>query len=338
MHVERQRLRRLPLVVHRVRDVSVPPATSCAASAAALSVPLVVVNCISNKQQAKMPRPDKCAVVSQTDSKQLAEPASSCLLKADVAAIARSEGVPPRIPSLRKRFGTDDETAWLRQLKDRELATEIARTRFRPQMPEEWKANPRAWLNNLDIHNVLSQYEANLATSQRAFKFLGVFPSDFSTVIGGKCVSPVMCQVRVKDEVAAGVRGIAMVFNLDVHTGPGTHWTACCIGLDPSRPERFGIYYYDSVGKRMPKGMREFFERIEAEAAQVFKASSRAVKKPFAIHENIRQKQRKQTECGIYATSFIIICFLTDIPFDNICDSVMKDDDSMQRLRSTLFR
>ena len=273
----------------------------------------------------------KCAVIAQTQSENIIAPTSSCLLRKDVAAIAVSEGVPNRIASLRKHFGTADETAWIHKIRDRDLAEQLALTRFRPQMPAEWHANPRTWLSNVDIDNVIRQYENNLASSSRAFRYLGFAHSDFykrSIRTGGKCISPTLCDLHVKEQVASGVLRIAIVFNLDVSTGPGTHWTACFIGLDPARPTRYGIFYYDSVGTRMKPGMRAFAKRLVAEVNDA----------NFNIYENSRQKQRKHSECGIYATSFIILCVVTDVPFREICDSVMKDDDSMQRLRTMLYR
>ena len=287
-------------------------------------------------------RPRVCAVISQTQTENVAGHAS-CLLNDDVAAIAKSEGVQNDLKSLQRLFGTEDETKWLAKLRDRKLAERLSLTRFRPVMPPEWRTNPRAWLSNLDIQAVLEQYAANLASSANAFRFLGAFPSDFGAILdGGQCVSPILCNLHVRKQVASGVKSIAIIFNMDVHTGPGTHWTACFIGLDPARKHRYGIFYYDSVSthhinssatapKNVPsslKWIREFALRIKAEVGS----------SEFKVHQNTRQKQRKQTECGVYATIFIILCVVTDIPFSQICNNVMKNDDFMQEMRSILFR
>ena len=47
---------------------------------------------------------------------------------------------------------------------------------LRPRRPSKWEDDPDLWLNNFDIINCLKQYEKSYSW----FRFLGVFPIDFS--------------------------------------------------------------------------------------------------------------------------------------------------------------
>jgi hypothetical protein len=124
-----------------------------------------------------------------------------------------------------------------------------------------------------------------------------------------------------------------MVFNMDKHTGRGSHWTACYVGLDPARPHRFGAFYYDSVGIQPPLEIRAFVRRIAAEAGAAFGGVP-----PFVTAHNTVRKQFRDTECGVYAMLFLVACVEIEMPFEDICTHLIKRDGDMHALRSIFFR
>ncbi len=253
---------------------------------------------------------------------------SSCLDTYAITVIADSIGIQGKAKweTLAAYFGSSDETQWLAKMDPR-IAKELTKKYFRPEMPVEWKYDETTWLTNINIEYVLRQYESNLKTPKRRFKFHGCFFSDSPKDVGnGQCVSPELCEFR--DNAKSRDKRNAFIFNLDVHTGPGKHWTACFIGFDNKRPARYGVFYYDSVGNKMPRLIKNFANSICSDVNQ----------RSFKIYQNARQKQRKNTECGIYALVFVILFVMTDIPFEKICTDVMKHDDFMNSMRSLLFR
>ncbi len=88
---------------------------------------------------------------------------------------------------------------------------------LRPRRPKAWDKVPDTWLDNFNIIHVMQQYEKAF----RWFKFLGVFPIDFSAPNPYRkneqlqCLYKETCNLNLKNEYNNGKRGIGMVFNLD---------------------------------------------------------------------------------------------------------------------------
>jgi hypothetical protein len=60
---------------------------------------------------------------------------------------------------LRKRNSEcKTEDCWLKNMKDKVLQRQIKQYVFAPSQPPEWKNNPREWLSNIDIEQVMKQY------------------------------------------------------------------------------------------------------------------------------------------------------------------------------------
>lgn len=221
------------------------------------------------------------------------------------------------------------EDAWLSRVP-RKLAEEI-QDAFRPEHPAEWVHNPRQWLSTTDIESVMEQYE----DAVRGFRFVGVFPRDFATKSSwsGRCVSEAMCALDVKSLLAQGVRCLGFVFNMDTHELPGSHWMALFAGIDASTPGRFGVFYYDSVAKAPPPEIHSFMASLRA---QIGSMDPRMGKK-FGLHWNTTRRQFHNTECGVFAISFLVACLTTKLSFQSLCER-MGDDDAMFRLRNHFFR
>lgn len=275
----------------------------------------------------------------------------ACLSAEDIDAVAAAVmrdgdggqgGTDPgaKLAALHARLGTrlGDEERWLDApavastpgLRARLLAA------FRPEHPASWIKDPRAWLSNFDIDAVMEQYQKAVGPT---FRFVGVAPRDFASpapYAKASCVTEAVCRTHVADLVRDGVKHVGIVFNLDKHTGRGSHWTAMYACVDPDHGRYFGAFYYDSLApSRMPTEMRALAERLRAETVATYGAE-RA--RGFRIERNRVRKQFANTECGIYSIFFLLACARTKRPLEDICKRLVKGDGHMNRLRSILFR
>lgn len=200
---------------------------------------------------------------------------------------------------------------------------ELRKQYLRPRRPKGWDSDPDMWLDNYNIMGVMKQYQE----AYPWFKFLGVFPIDFSAPDPYKhdgtmkCLYKETCDIKLKEEYAKGIRGIGMIFNLDPHFKGGSHWVALYIDIHNIKKPFIG--YFDSYGYKTPpliaRLMRSF--KLQIDTCQ--------------MGYNARKFQYGDSECGMFSMYFII-CMLCGIPFRNFCkDSV--SDDYMLQLRKILF-
>ncbi len=194
---------------------------------------------------------------------------------------------------------------------------------LRTRRPKAWKNDPDQWLDNYNILGVMKQYEQ----AYPWFKFLGVFPIDFSAPDpyqrGGppKCLNKEICDLKLKEEYDKGVRGIGMVFNLDPHFKGGSHWVALYIDLDNIKNP--GIYYNDSYGYPVPKQIARLMRSFKLQI------------KTCHLGFNARRFQYGDSECGMFSLYFLI-CMISGISFKDFCkDSV--SDGFMLEMRNILF-
>lgn len=241
---------------------------------------------------------------------------------------------------------------------------------LRPPRPEEWYENPRAWLSNFDIEDVMEQYENE---PDYKYNFLGVFPMDFADIYQE------LNEVRWENITKNGkCKYIGMVTNLDDHDEPGSHWTSLFAVCDPTLPS-FGVYYYDSVSnpptpeikefmiklmkkatinalqKRLPKedfqvlqdfeipkytrgGAKEFMKKVQETCLE------REIKppRPFKMEYNTHQHQYKNTECGIFSIVYQIrwlegLRENEKTTFQQVVSHRMKDEE-IAKFRDRLFR
>lgn len=190
---------------------------------------------------------------------------------------------------LKMRIKCDQEDCWLDQIKDEKLKKKIDRYIFAPDSPPSWEKNPNEWLSNYDILNVLEQYEETYPE----FEFLGPAPIDFDTVIHNSCVAEELCNFQLGTYTEKGKTKIGIVFNLDKHTGPGTHWVSLFVDMHDHL-----IVFFDSNGERAPDEISNLANRIIAQAA--------LQKVELKYYENHVRHQNSNTECGMYSLFFII--------------------------------
>ena len=196
------------------------------------------------------------------------------------------------------------EDCWLSEIKElkEKDKNKIKKELFAPYQPEDWKTNPSTWLSNFDILEVLQQYES----AYPYFKFIGPSPIDFDskpTEYNDKCVWKDLCTFQLKDFVKEKFTKIGVVFNLDKHNQPGSHWTSLFVDLE----DRF-IFYFDSAGEKMPKEIESLVKRIINQGLYLITPIKFDFYETWNSNEPIVH-QFGNNECGMYSLYFII-CML----------------------------
>jgi hypothetical protein len=203
----------------------------------------------------------------------------------------------------------DKETCWLSSIPDTHLQNKLKTELFTPFQPSEWKHNKNAWLSNHDIDKVLKQYKSP------EFIHLGPTPIDFDKKkTDGQCVWNELCKLSLATEYKKGVRKIGIIYNLDTHRGPGTHWVSMFINFAEENGEKPFIFYFNSTSQRMPSPIHDLIERLQTQWME-FKGTK------FHVYKNTRVKhQRSNSECGMYSLFFIITCLTrkTDLMPDKV--------------------
>ena len=199
---------------------------------------------------------------------------------------------------LRNRMKCTKEECWLQTIKDEKMRKQIKEYIFAPQHPKEWNHNPNEWLSNVDIHNVISQYE----DSYPNFESIGPSFIDFAAPSKDDvCVTEELCKFSLKDLMKRKKDKIAIVFNLDKHTGPGTHWVSMFIDIN----KKF-IFYFDSAGAKIPVEIMKLVKTIQEQGMKLANPIQ------FKFFQNGPfEHQQGNTECGMYSL-FFIITMLTD--------------------------
>jgi hypothetical protein len=176
---------------------------------------------------------------------------------------------------------------------------------FRPEKPEEWDSKPTQWLDSLNIEDVMAQYE----DADPTFEFIGPVPIDFDTKTNpwGKCIVDELCKLELQTVAKKGTKKIGIIFNLDPHDQPGSHWVCAFVDI-PGK----SAYYFDSYGYEPQEEIIRFLKRCMDQGCD-------------NVYYNDIRHQRKGSECGMYCL-IVIICLLKGRPFYNICKNIIADD------------
>lgn len=212
---------------------------------------------------------------------------------------------------MKARCGNGQEFCWLQQPEIRRASSSI--DVYKPPMPNEWYDNPDEWLNTLDIQAIMQQYER----AYNQFRFIGPVPMDFDKKMGfGHCVVDELCNINVQRLHSSGIRQIGVIFNLDPHDKPGSHWVAmfCCMN-------RCGIHYWDSYGMEPTNEVTRLMTRM--------KEHCESMGKTMEIKINNIRHQYKNSECGVYCLHFIIQ-LLKGRSFESIINNVIRDDEMLE--------
>lgn len=214
------------------------------------------------------------------------------------------------------------------QVRDSGIVEEVHNNSPVPR-PKDWNYDPNQWLTNFDIQKYLNQYNRN------DFKFLGVYPIDFNQKTAlNRCIIDEMCTFSVDNYFKRGIKRFGVVFNLDRHDEPGSHWIALYCNMDPTTVN-YGIYYYDSVSQTIPTSIHAFANNVKK---QVLERENNASKK-FKIHWNKVRHQYSNTECGMFSCTFLTCMILANnTPFAKLMkNKEIFNDKYMTNLRRKLF-
>ena len=191
---------------------------------------------------------------------------------------------------------------------------------FAPPKPKYDDKNE--WLSNVDIANVLKQYEK----LYYCFEFLGPTPIDYDSKYEGGFVCNKIANFSLKKYIDEKKSKIGIVFNLDKHTQGGSHWVCLFINM-----KRNYIFYFDSVGNKMPLQIKKLVDNIVKQG--------RELSQPIHFHVEINrlQHQRKNNECGVYCL-FVITTLLQDTKNVHELKKQRYPDEDIYELRSIFFQ
>lgn len=183
----------------------------------------------------------------------------------------------------RLKSSCDDELCWTNQ--DFLKSHKDLKDRFRPEMPNSWNDNKYQWLNTNDIMNVMNQYEKTYPS----FEFIGPVPIDFDKKFGlGQCVAEELCNIDLNNLRKDKIKKIGIIFNLDPHDKPGSHWVSMFIDMIKKR-----IYYFDSYGINPPEEIVTLIDRLKSQATG------------YKSDINTTRHQYNGSECGMYSLYFV---------------------------------
>ena len=216
------------------------------------------------------------------------------------------------------------ESCWLRQnFVKSELGRQLLSS-FAPEKPKSWKKKPYEWLSTTDIQKVMKQYE----DAYDDFEFIGPSPIDYNTNINNTCVWPELCNFNLEEKMLNGIKNIGIIFNLDKHNEPGSHWVAVFISLDEKK-----IYYFDSnkvYKKEIPKQIFELVDSLNNDSLNNFNFK-------FDFEYNNKMEHQKQnTECGIYCIYFLTQLITKQKKWSDFMSERIPDNE-MKKLRNILY-
>ena len=212
-----------------------------------------------------------------------------------------------KIDSKFKRI-CNEEYCWIEQKFIDKNNSDIKNS-FRPKRPKKWQENKNEWLTTSDIEKVLKQYQNKYDN----FVFIGPVPIDFDKEFSpGQCVINELCNINLKRLINKNKTKLGIVFNLDPHDKPGSHWVSFFADFDKNE-----MYYFDSYGIAEPNEVRILMERLKQQA--------KFINKDMKIKVNHVRHQYKNSECGIYSINFIVK-LLEGMSYDDYINNVIKDD------------
>ncbi len=207
----------------------------------------------------------------------------------------------------------------------------VLSTALRPKKPPSWRSNPREWLSTTEINAAMRQY----THQYRRFVYLGAHPRDIgvrgssSTCLPG--APELLCDFDLRAFLDSGKQELAAVFNLDTRYQRGSHWVAlyACFNV---RYKTYGACYFDSTGAPPPADdIGRFLTLLSAQAERMGLTGWR-------VHVNSQVMQKKNTECGVFAMKFIVLCLQNRRRAYEAIVAKVGEDDEVWKFRRVLFR
>jgi len=221
---------------------------------------------------------------------------------------------------IRLKSKCHSEWCWIEQEFVRRIGDKELNHSFRPKMPKSWKKNKHEWLTTTDINSVMRQYE----NKYEHFKFVGPVPIDFDYQYQvGQCIVDELCSVQLANLIKKNIKKLGVIFNLDPHDKPGSHWVALYLDLVSDK-----VYYFDSYGMAPPTEIQRLVERIQSQGEEMGKS--------IEYQYNQTRHQYKNSECGVYSMHFITQLLEGRKSFNKIQDERIEDE-KMNRKRKYFF-
>jgi len=221
--------------------------------------------------------------------------------------------------NLSKKCGKN-ETCWVKHpdIKDDPYLKQKLEKSLKPTMPSSWIKDKFTWLSSLDIYKAMKQYEKVV----KDFVFLGPVPKDCP--IGYQCI---LSNLNPKQLIEHDKKNkIGIIYNLDLHDEPGSHWVAIFMDLKKGQ-----IEYYDSYGILPDELIYTFMKNFAVKLNNYY-----SNKKTIILDFNQRRHQYGGSECGMFSMIFILERLqgttLNKIEKMNITDKIVN------QLRFKIFR
>ena len=193
---------------------------------------------------------------------------------------------------------------------DRDIHNAI-KENTRPSRPIHHKG----WLSDLDIKRVMK----SIKRLYDDFDFIEPSASDWDKY------ESQLSLYNIPEAYSNGVRKIGIIFNLDIHTGPGTHWVALFIDMSTDKPS---IEYYNSFGTNPPSGIIRYINKAGGDIKKI-------MNKNINIMINNKKHQHENRECGMYAMNYIIRRLDNSSPEEISNDAI--PDNTMKENRNVVF-
>ena len=198
------------------------------------------------------------------------------------------------------------------KMVNKEIRNKLEDSTFRPMGPQ----GKFEWLNTIQIEEVQKQYQ-NLKYEE--YEFLGAVPIDFDEI------NTKLKNINFKEYIDKGKTKLGVVFNLDKHDEPGSHWVGLYMDLKKGQ-----IYFFDSYGTTPEPEIQAFMRK-----ASRYLESTGMKPSDIDMRWNKVQHQRKGSECGVYSINFILRMLKGD-NFDDLCKNPVSDE-KINRCRRKYF-
>ena len=208
----------------------------------------------------------------------------------------------------------NDEICLMKNKKINRKLDKITKKKIRhsikPLKPKSWDKNSREWLNTVDIASVMRQYELKYPS----YVFVGPVPIDFDLKNKfNTCMVSNLCKIDLKKLKSRNINKLGVIFNLDRHDQPGSHWIAMYMSLNDNV-----IGYWDSYGYKPPSEVITLMNKLKEQSLEMGYQPE--------IKINKKRHQYKGSECGVYSMHFIIEQ-LAGRTFEDVTETIVSDDD-----------
>ena len=192
-------------------------------------------------------------------------------------------------------------------------------------MKPKGSVNGNEWVNSDQIEKILDNWEY---MSEKKFYSMNYATIDFET-----CNNPnfeKIKKVTIDWLIKNNKQTSAAIINTDTCDGGGQHWFPIFIDL---RKDCILLEYYNSVNKRMPNNICEFFNKLKTNYENLNTGDKKRKIKICSYRP--AKHQNENSECGIYSL-YYIRSRLDGIPGEDIINTPLSDN-LIHEFRKALF-